>query len=174
MHLRTIEPTKYGGIAMKHVWCLALAAALASSAGYAESLTREQIQQRLASLPADFTNLEAPGANLSGIDFAGATLFGANLKGANLSNANLARCNLNVAILRDAVLVDADLREAKLFSSVLAHADLSRADLRGARLMGNFERAKLESANLERVQGGADMRNQPMGLVRLVLTGARL
>ena len=141
---------------------------------YAESLTREQIQQRLASPPADFKNLEAPGANLSGIDFAGASLFGANLKGANLSDANLAHCNLNVAILRDAVLVNADLREAKLFSSVLAHADLSKADLRGARLMGNFERAKLEGANLERVQGGADMRNQPMGLVRLVLAGARL
>ena len=40
--------------------------------------------------------------------------------------------------------------------------------------MGNFERAKLEGANLEQVQGGADMRNQPMGLVRLVLAGARL
>jgi uncharacterized protein YjbI with pentapeptide repeats len=117
---------------MKHLWCLALAAALAGSTGYAESLTREQIQQRLASRPTDFTNLEAPGADLSGIDFGGATLFGANLKGANLSNAKLARCNLNVAILRDAILVNADLREAKLFSSILANADLSMADLRGA------------------------------------------
>ena len=57
---------------MKHLWCLALAAALASSVSDGESLTREQIQQRLASPPADFKNLEAPGANLSGIDFAGA------------------------------------------------------------------------------------------------------
>jgi uncharacterized protein YjbI with pentapeptide repeats len=162
------------GNSMKYICCLATVLVLAGGASYAESLSREQIQQRLASLPADFTNLEAPGANLAGINFAGASLFGANLKGANLSNANLARCNLNVAILRDAVLVNADLREAKLFSSVVANADLSKADLSGAQLMGNFDHAKLEGANLEHVQGGADMRNQPMGLVRLVLSGARL
>src|SRR5262245_22243591 len=134
--------------AMTHLWCFALAAALASSAGHAETLTREQIQQRLASPPADFSNLEAPGANLSGINFAGATLFGANLKGANLSDANLAGCNLNVAILRDAVLVNADLRKAKFFSAVVANADLSKADLSGSQLMGDFERARREGANL--------------------------
>ena len=33
---------------------------------------------------------------------------------------------------------------------------------------------KTDVTNLEQVQGGADMRNQPMGLVRLVLAGARL
>ena len=61
-------------LAMKSLWCFALSAALAGSAGHAESLTREQIQQRLASPPADFANLEAPGANLSGINFAGFVL----------------------------------------------------------------------------------------------------
>ncbi|HET9447254.1 MAG TPA: pentapeptide repeat-containing protein, partial [Steroidobacteraceae bacterium] len=88
-------------------WCVVFAATFSSAFSCAESLTREQIQQRLASPGADFRNLEAPGANLSGIDFAGASLFGANLKGANLSDAKLARCNLNVAILRDALLVNA-------------------------------------------------------------------
>ena len=79
-----------------------------------------------------------------------------------------------MAILRDALLVEADLHEASLFSAVLANADLRRADLRNARLMGNFEAANLEGANLEGVKGGADMRNQPMGLIRIVLTRARL
>ena len=142
---------------MKRLCCLALTAALAGSAGYAESLTREQIQQRLASPPADFTNLEAPGANLSGIDFAGASLFGANLKGANLSDANLARCNLNVAILRDAVLVNADLREAKLFSSVVANADLTKADLSGAQFARRIDRGDL------RLFGGVDGGNVRAG-----------
>ena len=40
--------------------------------------------------------------------------------------------------------------------------------------MGRAPRAKLEGANLTNVRGSADMRNQPMGLIRLVLVGARL
>ncbi|HKU16456.1 MAG TPA: pentapeptide repeat-containing protein [Steroidobacteraceae bacterium] len=154
--------------------CLALLTVLASTACWAESLTREQIEQQLAAGRKDFANLEAPGVSLARMDFSGGSLFGANLKGADLSNARLARCNLNVAILREAVLVNADLREATLFSSVVVRADLSGADLSNAQLMGNFERAKLEGANLTHVRGGADMRNQPMGLVRLVLVGARM
>src|SRR5262245_21041441 len=82
--------------------CLALVAAFTSGATRAETMTRQQIEQRLAAGPADLSNLEAPGADLKGLDFAGASLFGANLKGADLSNAKLAGCNLNVAILRDA------------------------------------------------------------------------
>src|SRR5690606_2699575 len=147
---------------------------LAGGVAYGQQETRERIEERIASGSKDFANLEAAGLDLSGLDFTGANLFGANLRGADLSRARLARCNLNVAIMRDAVLADADLSEATLFSSVLANADLRRADLHGAQLMGNFERANLEGADLREVRGGADMRNQPMGLIRLVLTSARL
>lgn len=158
--------------------CLTLLALLLTTAfpswGEERAASREQIARQLAAGVTDFSNLVAPGVDLSSLDFTGTSLFGANLSGANLSGAKLVRCNLDVAILRDALLVNADLREASLFASVLANANLNQADLRSARLMGNFERANLEGADLSAVRGGADMRNQPMGLIRMVLTHARM
>ena len=52
--------------------------------------------------------------------------------------------------------------------------DFSNLDLRGARVMGNLQGADLEGANLAGVRGSADMRNQPMGLVRAELAQAVL
>ena len=149
------------------------AAALLMTQASAAPLTRQDVAARVASEGADLTNLEAPGADLSGLDFREARLFGASLKGANLTKAKLRGCNLDLAVLRDAILVDADLREASLFASVLANAKMNGANLRGARLMGNMERANLEGADLSEVKGGAEMTNQPMGLVRLVLARAQ-
>jgi uncharacterized protein YjbI with pentapeptide repeats len=151
--------------------CTGLAAAVLVSQAVAVPATRAQVEARIASAGADL-NLEAPGVDLSGLDFRGARLFGASLKGAKLDRAKLRGCNLDLAILRDATLVEADLAEASLFSSVLANAKLNGANLSGARMMGNMERANFEGADLSRVKGSSDMTNQPMGLIRLVLTRA--
>src|SRR5882672_6295851 len=140
----------------------------------AAPLTRAEVQMRITAAGADLSNLEAPGTDLSELDFRGANLFGASLKGANLNKAKLRGCNLDVAILRDATLVGADLRDTSMYASVLANAEANGADLRGARLMGNMDRAGLVGADLSDVKGGSDMGNQPMGLVRLILTHARL
>ncbi|HEY8538766.1 MAG TPA: pentapeptide repeat-containing protein, partial [Steroidobacteraceae bacterium] len=97
-----------------------IASILAIGASFAEQLTREDIERRLADGARDFTYLAAPGADLSRLDFSGARLFGAELQRANLTDAKLVGCNLNVAILRDARLIRADLRGAQMSSSVFA------------------------------------------------------
>jgi uncharacterized protein YjbI with pentapeptide repeats len=51
---------------------------------------------------------------------------------------------------------------------------LARADLTGARLVADLTSADLRDATLSELRGGAAMRNQSMGLIRAVLTSARL
>lgn len=153
--------------------CLAYLIA-AASASFAEPATRQQVLSKLESGTQDLSNLQAAGVDLSGVDFRGARLFGANLDGANLSNAKLSRCNLDLTLMRGTVLANADLREASIFGVLLERGNLSGADLRGARLMSKLDHVNLEGANLSDLKAGADMRNQPMGLIRIVLTNASM
>jgi len=153
--------------------CLAYLISAASSSSAAPA-TRDQVISQLESGTTDLSNLQAAGVDLSGVDFRGARLFGANFDGANLSNAKLARCNLDLTLMRGTVLAKADLREASIFGVLLDRANLSGADLRGARLMSKLDHVNLEGADLSDLKAGADMRNQPMGLIRIVLTNASL
>jgi uncharacterized protein YjbI with pentapeptide repeats len=153
--------------------CLAILISAASSS-LADPATRQRVISQLESGTTDLSNLQAAGVDLSGVDFRGARLFGANLDGANLSNAKLARCNLDLTLMRGTVLVNADLREASIFGVLLERGNLSGADLRGAHLMSKLDHVNLEGANLSDLKAGADMRNQPMGLIRIVLTNASL
>src|SRR5713226_4689073 len=89
---------------------------------------------------------EAP-ADLSGRDLSALDLGGVDFKRAKLAGANLAGANL-------------------------ASARLSGADLSGARVIANLTNADLRGADLSHADLGADMRNQPMGLLRVFLTGA--
>ncbi|HKE45498.1 MAG TPA: pentapeptide repeat-containing protein [Steroidobacteraceae bacterium] len=155
-------------------FCFGIATLLLLGPAGAEPLTRAEVAAKITAEKADLSNLEAPGADLSGLDFKGANLFGASFKGANLTRAKLRGCNLDVAILRDATLTGADLHEVSLYSSVLANAKADGSDLSGSRLMANMDRVSLVGADLSDVKGGSDMGNQPMGLVRLILTHARL
>ena len=51
---------------------------------------------------------------------------------------------------------------------------MSRADLTKARPIGDFSGANLSGATLVGLRGGADIRNQSMGLMRAVFTSANL
>src|SRR5262245_7257928 len=105
-----------GAPAMQKMRAAALVSAmnrgLLSLGALAEPVTRASILERLAQGERDFTSLEAPGVDLSEVDFQASKLFGANLRGANLTRARLRGCNLDLAILREATLVDADLSNA--------------------------------------------------------------
>src|SRR5262249_45663091 len=100
----------------------ALIAVSLSICASSDPSSRADVLERLAKGERDFGSLEAPGVDLSEVDFQGSKLFGANLRGTNLARAKLRGCILDLAILRDATLVEADLSDASLFSSVFADA----------------------------------------------------
>lgn len=139
---------------------------------------REDIVGRLAAArpgeAADLHELVARGADLSGVDFRGAQMRGIDLKGANLSGAKLAKTVLDLAILSNADLSGADLSDASLYGAVAIQARLEGADLSRAVLLGNLSEARLDGARLLHAKGGANMKNQSMGLIRLVMTYASL
>ncbi|MEM9949026.1 MAG: pentapeptide repeat-containing protein [Cyanobacteria bacterium P01_D01_bin.36] len=97
--------------------------------------------------------LEAPRANLAGIELPKANLECCNLAGTNLEGANLRGANLV-----GANLIGANLSHVDLVGSDLGSADLSEANLRGANLTGanlwetNFSNAEMRWAELEQAQ----------------------
>lgn len=72
--------------------------------------------------PADLTN-----ANLSGTDLSGANLSRVKLEGADLSNADLTGAGF-----QDALLFEADLSGANLTDAILTFADMDNVNLTGA------------------------------------------
>ena len=135
----------------------------------AAPLSRAEIEARVASAGADLSNLEAPWRRSFRDRLHVALIFSALVsEGANLHQGrNCAAVTSIVAILRDATLINADLAESSLYSSVLANVRYHRRrSALVARLMGSMDRAVLEGADPLRYQGGSDMGNQPMGLVR--------
>ena len=145
---------------------------------WAAELHREDIIRLLATATAgqvaDLHELSARGADLSNIDFQGADLRGIDLKGANLSSAKLAKANLDLSILSNANLAMADLSDASIYGAVWLEAGLENADLSRALLVGNLSGARLNHARLLQARAGANMKNQSMGLIRLVFTYAIL
>ena len=74
-----------------------------------------------------------------------------------------------MAILRGSRLHGANLAGCSAFSTIFAEANISCADLSGARLVANFQGANSTGTNLSKALMAADMRNQPMGLMRVIL-----
>ncbi len=142
------------------------------------ALTRQQVMAALEKTRAgerpDLSARTLAGLDLSGVDFKGANLSASVFNGAHLRQANLARCNLTVAFGENADFRGADLRGAQMFSMQLQSADLSGANLTGARLIGDLTHARLDGAILERLQAGADMKNQSMGLMNARFESASL
>ena len=132
-----------------------------------------RLQQGHDSVP-QLIEVSARGADLSGIDFRGADLRGSDFKGANLAGANLENVNLDLVVASQANLSGANLSKASLYGVVLLGANLRGANLSGALLVGNLGKADLEDARLEGLRGGANMKNQSMGLIRLRIQYARL
>lgn len=108
--------------------------------------------QALEDLKGDRVNLEgveAPKAELSGIDLSRGKLNRANFNEAQLDFSILRGADLCDANLSNANLRDADLSNADLINANLSDANLNRASLSGAKLDGAYlNGAKLNGANL--------------------------
>lgn len=122
---------------------------MAAASGVATSFARNRALQDLLADGVSLSEIDAPGANLSGIELAGAdlrhsnlqkanlekaNLEGANLEGANLEGANLQSAQLTRATLDGANLQHANLRYSELWKVSLIDADLSHAELRWAEI----------------------------------------
>lgn len=134
----------------------------------------ERLIAAAAGRPIDLADRSLNRLDLSELDLRGADLRWARLNAARLLRTLLAGANLALAWAIGADFTEADLRGADLFQAQLGRARLDRADLEGARIVANFDGASLVEARLVGVRGGADMRNQSMGLIRASLRGAGL
>lgn len=133
------------------------------------------------------------GQNLSGLDLSntdfrqadlsGANLFGSKLVGANLAGTNLSGANLDGAWLMRANFAGANLANASLFGPVVYPTlevspteapNFAKANLSGARVIARLNRVDMRGSNLAGARMGVDMRNQPMGQMRMDLSGADL
>lgn len=131
----------------------------------------------------DLSGLDLSNIDFKGADLSGANLFGAKLVGANLSGANLSGATLDAAWIMRTNFKGANLAGASLFGPVVypglevlpAEApNFENADLSGARIIARLNRVNLRGINLAGARMGVDMRNQPMGQMRVDLSGADL
>jgi uncharacterized protein YjbI with pentapeptide repeats len=141
-------------------------------------MTRADVEAALAAAtvaaPADFTGKRLSSLDLSGLDLSGAIFRAARLNKTKLAGAKLDRAVLDQAWLLEADLTGASLKGANLFASQMLRARLDGADLSGARVAADLTGASLVGASMVGANLGADMRNQPMGLMRAVLKSANL
>lgn len=121
-----------------------------------DKMTRQQVEETIASAHAKNKWPDLRGANLSDLD-----LTDLNLSSADLADANLRRSTLNRANLRDAYLSGADLSSAYLIGADLQDADLTFAKARHANMRyvdlhgADLYDTDLRSANLH----GAHLRD---------------
>src|SRR5206468_3324729 len=102
-------------------------------------------------------------------------LVAAVLTAATLRDADLSGANLDIALFDGADLSRANLSGASIFGVLFTNAKLVEANLSDARrVIANFTNANLTRANLVNADMAADMRNQPMGLMRVFFTSADL
>jgi uncharacterized protein YjbI with pentapeptide repeats len=131
----------------------------------------------------DLSGLDLSNVDFRRADLSGANLFGAKLVGANLAGTDLSGATLDAAWLMRANFAGANLTRASLFGPVVyptlqvAPADapnFARANLSGARIIARLSRVDMRESNLAGARMGVDMRNQPMGQMRMDLSGADL
>ncbi len=144
----------------------------------AADLDRAQIEKLLESAkkskPADLRRKNLQGLDLSGMDLRNADLWGANLKQANLSQSNLSGLNLDLSVMVGINLSGANLSNTSIFGVHMGGADLSGANLRGSRIIATLDGANLSNADLSGADWGVDIKNQPMGQMRVSLKNANL
>ncbi len=149
-----------------------------SAPGMTESdLSRADLARMIAAAggdPIDLRERSLNGLDLSGLDLRGARLQWARLNGAKLRGCDLRGADLGLVWAVEADFAGADLGGADLFQGQFLRAIFDGADLERARMIGNFERARFLRARLSAVRGGADMRNQSMGLIRASFRSAVL
>ncbi|GJE38681.1 pentapeptide repeat-containing protein [Methylobacterium persicinum] len=124
--------------------------------------------------PIDLQDKALSGLNLSGLNLRGANLRTARLNKTNLRGADLTGANLEQAWLLKADLSGAKLADAKMFGITARDANFSGADLSRSIPIGDFKGANMSGATLIDLKGGADIKNQSMGLMRAVFTSVNL
>lgn len=131
----------------------------------------------------DLSGLDLSNVDFRGADLSNANLFGAKLVGANLSGANLSGATLDAAWIMRTNFKGANLSKASLFGPVVypglevlpAEApNFENADLSSARIIARLSRVNLRGSKLAGARMGVDMRNQPMGQMRVDLSGSDL
>lgn len=156
---------------------LLLGADMASPAMTQAEMSRADVEAMIAA--ADGKPIDLHDKALSGLDLSGLNLHGANLRTARLNKTNLRGTDLSDANLEQAWFLKADLSGAKLadarmFGITARDADLTGADLSRSRPIGDFKGANMSGATLVDLKGGADIKNQSMGLMRAVFTSVNL
>ncbi|ACS40351.1 MULTISPECIES: pentapeptide repeat-containing protein [Methylobacteriaceae] len=140
-------------------------------------MSRADIEAMIAR--ADGKPLDLSDKALSGLDLSGLNLRGVNLRTARLNKANLRGADLSEANLEQAWFIKADLSGVKLvgpkmFGITAREANLSGADLSRSMPIGDFKGANMSGATLVDLRGGADIKNQSMGLMRAVFVSVNL
>ncbi len=157
---------------------LSIALCVAFNAVMAAELSREQVVELLENAaPGEKVNLrrkDLTGLDLSGLDFRQADLWGADLRRANLSHSNLSGLNLDLTVMVGANFEGADLSKVSIFAVSMMRCNLKNVDFSGSRVIANLDNSDLTGANLRNVRWGADMKNQPMGLMRVSLKKVKL
>ncbi|MDO9426827.1 MAG: pentapeptide repeat-containing protein [Methylobacterium sp.] len=156
---------------------LLLGADMGSAAMTTAEMTRGDVEALIAG--ADGKPIDLSDRALAGLDLSGLNLRGANLRTARLNKANLRGADLTGANLEQAWFIKADLSGAKLvgakmFGITARDANLSGADLSRSMPIGDFKGANMAGATLVDLKGGADIKNQSMGLMRAVFVSVNL
>ncbi len=138
-------------------------------------MTRADIEKALAS--GEKPDLSAK--SLNGLDLSGLDLSSVNFRAARVNKTKFVGAKLTGAIFDQAWAVGADfsgadLTRASLFASQMQETNFDHADLSSARVAGDFSRAHLREAKLVKADLSADMKNQSMGLMRVVFRSADL
>ncbi|GJD37323.1 pentapeptide repeat-containing protein [Methylobacterium aerolatum] len=156
---------------------LLLGADMTSPAMTQAEMSRADIEAMIAAAhgkPIDLHDKSLSGLDLSGLDLRGANLRTARLNTANLRGADLTGANLQQAWFLKADLSGAKLADAAMFGITARDANFSGADLSRSMPIGDFKGANMRGATLVDLRGGADIRNQSMGLMRAVFTSVNL
>ncbi|MFY9656213.1 MAG: pentapeptide repeat-containing protein [Methylocystis sp.] len=150
---------------------------LAQPAYSQAELTREAIEAILKRRTSGDARIDLSGKSLNGLDLSGLDLSGVNLHAARLVKTRLVGAKLDHAILDQAWLLEADLSHASLIDAHLFSAQMQRlradgADFSLARVTGDLTGARLRGAKFVHADLSSDMKNQSMGLMRIVLSTA--
>ncbi|HTO78209.1 MAG TPA: pentapeptide repeat-containing protein [Methylocystis sp.] len=151
---------------------------LAQPAYSQAELTREAIEAALKARKSD-APLDLSDRSLNGLDLSGLDLSNANLHAARLVKTRLVGAKLDHAILDQAWLLEADVSRASLVNAHLFSAQMQRmraddADFSHARVTGDLTGASLRRAKFVEADLSSDMKNQSMGLMRVVLGTANV
>jgi len=149
---------------------------LAQPAYSQAELTREAIEALLkgkgGGAPLDLSEKSLNGLDLSGLDLSNVNLHAARLVKARLVGAKLDHAILDQAWLLEADLSHASLVDAHLFSAQMQRIRADEADFSLARVTGDLTGASLRRAKFVEADLSSDMKNQSMGLMRVVLSTA--